>query len=167
MRTVYVTYRRQEYRCTTCEHEAGALTEGCMSCAPSWGWVVVNDATGKRPASKTYVKVAELADAKLKKDNAEAKHVLLGVKEILKTEDWWTQKAFARNRNGDNVDSSDPEAVCFCFVGAMARAGAPSTGATGIVFHEVTGKGALEFNDTHTYAELMAAIDKTLAEVSK
>ncbi len=34
----------------------------------------------------------------------------------------WTQRAWARNANGDQVDHSDPGAVSFCPSGAISRA---------------------------------------------
>lgn len=32
-----VTYRKRTFIITKCHHEAGAFTEGCMSCQPNWG----------------------------------------------------------------------------------------------------------------------------------
>ena len=35
----------------------------------------------------------------------------------------WTKGAYARNRNGDEIEHDRPGAVCWCLVGALKKAG--------------------------------------------
>jgi len=43
------------------------------------------------------------------------------VKELLSDESKWTRNAYARNRYGESVLPSDPEATCFCLSGAIDK----------------------------------------------
>jgi hypothetical protein len=43
------------------------------------------------------------------------------VSELLDTPDKWTQWWFARDKGGRAVEANDPEAVCYCLMGAVKR----------------------------------------------
>ena len=47
--------------------------------------------------------------------------ITLQTKELLKTPEQWTKKAFARDANNSTVLNIDPEATCFCAMGAMGK----------------------------------------------
>jgi hypothetical protein len=41
--------------------------------------------------------------------------------ELLSSRHRWTKRAFARLENGDETESTDPDAVCWCVGGAIER----------------------------------------------
>ena len=43
------------------------------------------------------------------------------MRELFSDDSKWTQGAFARNKQGVEVDVGNPDAVCFCFQGAMRK----------------------------------------------
>jgi hypothetical protein len=47
---------------------------------------------------------------------------IIVARDLIKTPNKWTQRAFARDANGDNVDPSDSRAFCFCILGALLKA---------------------------------------------
>lgn len=51
------------------------------------------------------------------------KRVLLRAADILAKRGAWTQGAFAKSTLGNNVDAKNPEAVCYCLLGAIMKAG--------------------------------------------
>lgn len=48
--------------------------------------------------------------------------VLTDARALIADEATWTKGVAARNRDGAPVTSTDPEAVCFCTIGAISRA---------------------------------------------
>ena len=48
--------------------------------------------------------------------------IVLQTKELLKTPEQWTKKAFARNAANAPALNIEPEATCFCAMGAMGKA---------------------------------------------
>ncbi len=43
------------------------------------------------------------------------------IKELLKSPKQWTKGQYARNKSGLAIQSTDPEAVCWCIMGAANR----------------------------------------------
>jgi hypothetical protein len=77
----------------------------------------------------------------------------------------WTQKAFARTKEGHAVNELEPKAVCFCTLGALFKANQGGSGQTCEdafrILHQVIPPGGIPmFNDNHTHAEVMAAFDR-------
>lgn len=50
------------------------------------------------------------------------KSILQSARELIADPAHWTQSAFARDVNGNDCVSNDPEAVCFCALGALNKA---------------------------------------------
>lgn len=51
-----------------------------------------------------------------------ASNILRNARQVIATENQWTQGRYARTRAGSPVTHQDPDAVCFCAVGALRRA---------------------------------------------
>jgi hypothetical protein len=94
----------------------------------------------------------------------------------------WAQEDFARNRNGDPVESSDDTAVCFCAYGALNRVTKTHDGMTitltgnrprdiaiATLVREARGEypGDLaDFNDSASHSEVLALFDRAIARAS-
>ena len=109
--------------------------------------------------------------------------VLIAGRELISDPSRWTQGYFARDSAGEGMLSSDPAAVCWCSVGALAKV-AP-TEWDGLYFDEPIDAlgyralvkalprrkrhlGAASFNDTHTHSEVLALWDRAIeAEKAK
>lgn len=87
---------------------------------------------------------------------------LRAVRELIGVPERWTRGAFARAKDGDEVEPDDNEATCFCLLGAFCvvtvtdkryLAGIQSLGI----------KDAAEFNDNVTHPEVLALLDKAIA----
>jgi hypothetical protein len=81
----------------------------------------------------------------------------------------WTQDFIARDKIGRPVNVTDPDAVCFCSLGALARAEPdPEARAKAKIYlhdavdHLTGGWGIATFNDREgrTHEEVMAMWDK-------
>lgn len=51
-----------------------------------------------------------------------AKEILVKAKELITDPACWTQKEFARRADGTGTMAEDPEAVCWCSLGAIRKA---------------------------------------------
>jgi hypothetical protein len=77
----------------------------------------------------------------------------------------WTRDAEARNYYGDRVDRYDPDAVCWCLLGAL---GSVSPFEVEIrwsaedVLERVIDDNVPDFNDSHTHAEVLDALDEAI-----
>ncbi len=71
--------------------------------------------------------------------------------ELLSDETKWTKNAIARNHAGESIDSLNPDAVCYCALGAIERtydiANKPVTKLRQIVCHQMGFKSISEWND--------------------
>lgn len=81
----------------------------------------------------------------------------------------WTQKTQARDRHGRNVDFLNDDAVCWCTLGAIAKADFDLWGKQSDadkVLRRLVPRGLVgQFNDTHTHAEVIALFDAAIAEL--
>ncbi|MDP9590618.1 UNVERIFIED_ORG: hypothetical protein J2W19_003182 [Shinella zoogloeoides] len=86
---------------------------------------------------------------------------LQNARELISDQKRWTQKAFARDASGNVVDSDDKAAVCFCAAGAITKAANNLHVAVRArhAFREVARQSVLDFNDSHTHAEVLAVFD--------
>lgn len=102
--------------------------------------------------------------------------VLRQVRELISVPAKWIQGEYARDGGTGWVDPKDPEAACFCVVGALSRV-------TGLPILDVEGQGkrtphpafvALKescgmtpsfFNDHSSHAQVVDWIDRTIAEI--
>lgn len=84
------------------------------------------------------------------------------IKELFSDESKWTTLVPARNVNGEIVNGCDPEATCWCIVGAAYKC-YPDFNTRQLVIgkiEEQTGDGIGDWNDTHTFAEVKALMEK-------
>lgn len=97
-----------------------------------------------------------------------AKEVLVQAKELISTEEKWTQGAYGRQADGTLISFTDPRACRFCTMGALFRASAEDMdgfdGANRALSQAIGTRsiGIVAFNDSHTHAEVMAMFDKAI-----
>lgn len=97
--------------------------------------------------------------------------VLIDARKLIEKPENWCQGWVARAADGSMRTSDSDDAVSFCMVGAITRAGGGDDFATTdkyrrLMLGESVSFG--DFNDTHTHAEVLAAFDRTIeAERSK
>ena len=85
------------------------------------------------------------------------------IKKLLGCRERWTRGENARNRFGDSVDPRGPEAVCWCLNGAAAKCGdhrRDSAVLRAAVMELGTGRSYPDYNDTHTYYDVMSLLDR-------
>lgn len=91
--------------------------------------------------------------------------ILIKAKGLIDTPEKWTQGEFARSEKGLSVQPTSPRATCFCSVGAIRKIGSRGCGGVHISYDllsGVMGGSVINFNDTHTHAEVMAAWDEAI-----
>lgn len=113
--------------------------------------------------------------------------VLKDAKALIADESHWTQGTSARDKDGWPLsDNASPAAVCWCSIGALARVADTGPAAPFHLYPTAryylnaaaakaaapgshSGKSIVNFNDTHTHAEVMEVWNKAiqLAEVKK
>lgn len=81
------------------------------------------------------------------------------------TPDRWTQSAAARDSGGRGVEATDPSAVCWCLIATLqlSRWLEHENALTAVTIE--TGGYLAQFNDTHTHAEVLAALDRAIARL--
>ena len=82
----------------------------------------------------------------------------------------WTQGEYARDVNGSGIMPEDEDAFCFCSFGAIGKIyGLNEDAAPFFHLANVCAKKfaqpVIDFNDTHTHAEVMALFDAAIAEL--
>ena len=102
---------------------------------------------------------------------------LEAVKALLSSPDKWTQHVYAKMADHKEVDVHSPDADCFCLHGALLRV-APETErrhqairqiaillgfATSTILTDMV--KIHNFNDAHTYEEVIGLVDRTIAAV--
>lgn len=92
---------------------------------------------------------------------------LEATKAILANSGRWTREAMARNRRGDEVKPEDPEARCFCMVGALRRAAKTNTDfELGIraLRKACKGQSIFTFNGSHGHRAVLKALNRAITE---
>lgn len=90
------------------------------------------------------------------------------VRERIEKAEAWTQHAPARNAEGAWCTTDSPEAVCWCTIGAFwlmsyrQKTESEYLYAAFIYLEEQMGNDVAKFNDNHTHAEVLAAIDRAI-----
>lgn len=84
------------------------------------------------------------------------------IRELLSSKDKWCQRAFAKDSHGNPVEVACKTAISFCLGGAAIKC--YPVYEERIVAHEAITRelngSFMNFNDTHTYEEVKALIDK-------
>lgn len=98
--------------------------------------------------------------------------ILKDARALIADEKSWTRGAYAFDERGKKQVCPNQHSVCFCSVGALARAARVSPG--DIERSEVVGAilsvgnfeevgHLVEFNDSHSHAEVLALFDRAIA----
>jgi hypothetical protein len=95
--------------------------------------------------------------------------ILKAAKAKIATPDAWTQGELARDSAGEWCGYYDPDAKCFCSLGALLISARSPALTEAIKYLEkvIPAYTVLEFNDTHTHAEVMAKWDEAIALAEK
>jgi Asp-tRNA(Asn)/Glu-tRNA(Gln) amidotransferase A subunit family amidase len=98
--------------------------------------------------------------------------ILIEARRLIESPDNWTIQEFARDRNGHIAPVASEAAVCFCALGAIARAAKIEAGAAcrspaaeALLSAIGTSKrvGAVsDFNDTRSHPEVLALFDRAI-----
>lgn len=76
------------------------------------------------------------------------KQILLEAAELIEQPGKWTQGAFARDHGGDGTAFCDPDAVCWCAEGAIAKvAGGCGTASSALAALGIVTGGIYSYND--------------------
>lgn len=100
--------------------------------------------------------------------NMTPKQILIEARELISDPKRWAQGAPARNARGISVSVVDEKAQSFCSFGAIYRSANMEDWtetlykAHGFLQDEMCGK-ILDYNDTHTHEEVLAAFDRAIA----
>lgn len=97
--------------------------------------------------------------------------ILKDARALIADEKNWTQDSFARDSGGLPIDPTNDDAVCFCAIGALARAvGSNPDGelpAENFLVSEMLEWDARDsipdFNDNHTHADILSLFDRAIA----
>lgn len=100
-------------------------------------------------------------------DTLDTLDTLLAVRELLDNPDNWTTKYFARNRQGNAINPLADEARCWCLLGAWQKVrqevSINQTSAAGIALFPVLQASTSWFNDNHSHAYVMRALDRAIS----
>jgi hypothetical protein len=100
--------------------------------------------------------------------------VLKAARERISDPARWTQGDYARLLNDEGCGGTHPEAVKWCAYGALSVAGRPHIGPINAASDAIESLLAddgycpdlVDFNDTHTHAEVLALFDAAIAAES-
>lgn len=88
------------------------------------------------------------------------KEDLIKVKRIINSPEKWTRYAYARDCYGADVIATSPHAVCFCLLGAFSKAGLNYEDHI-FEFQQLVFVSSLsDFNDNHSYEEVIELLNK-------
>lgn len=96
------------------------------------------------------------------------REILVAAREKISAPERWTQFVGARTDDGYATYWGDPEAVCWCALGAVSaiddrqRNVAVQSGAIKAL-QQSAGSALTEYNDTHTHADVLALFDCAIA----
>lgn len=96
---------------------------------------------------------------------------LKAAKAIIASPSKWLQGAYAKDANGFACRGDNPQATCFCSLGALQAVNncysdAPSQPAISVL-KQFMGGDVPEFNDSATHEQVMEAFDKAIAAAEK
>lgn len=103
------------------------------------------------------------------------KQALIEARKLIEDQEYWTQGAYAKTNLGIEVSATDPEAYCFCLVGALYKVSGIDSennpfdrGLLGygklVEALKLIGRGNIAiFNDVHTHREVLELLDQAIA----
>jgi hypothetical protein len=93
------------------------------------------------------------------------KEILIKARDLISDPKRWTKSTYARRQDGSPCSALNAEAVCFCAVGAIARATDGHFEPTVALVKQLKmlcGGDVIDFNDSHSHAEVLALFDKAI-----
>ena len=88
--------------------------------------------------------------------------ILIAARELISVPDQWTQRIYARDKDGKSNWIHSSESVCFCSSGAIRRVSRFDYASSMTFLVEEMGGEVTDYNDTHTHAEVIAAFDRAI-----
>ena len=84
------------------------------------------------------------------------------VEDLLCDKSKWTRGSFAKDISGENVTNNDPNAVCWCVFGAILKVYSNEVDLENAILKlsDTVGGGIVNFNDTHSYEEVITDVRK-------
>lgn len=126
-----------------------------------------------RNTSPTLTAWADRLEAIAKQQGGEAvakpSEIIGKARELISDPKRWTTEVYARDSSGESLmDSSSPDAVCWCSLGAIRKvtgqdATAGSLISVRFLSQAVKRKLPAKYNDSHTHAEVLEMFDKAKA----
>ena len=96
--------------------------------------------------------------------------ILEKARELISDESRWTQGSYAKDEKGEGTLPWREEAVCFCALGAIKKAGNFHDDCSepaiflGRVLRDDMGLHSVdEYNDSHSHADVLALFDRAIA----
>lgn len=96
--------------------------------------------------------------------------ILEKARELISVESRWTQGSYAKDGNGEGTFPWGEDAVCFCALGAIKKAGDFRNDCSepalflGRVLRDRTGFVSIdEYNDSHSHADILSLFDHAIA----
>lgn len=94
------------------------------------------------------------------------------IRELISVPERWTQAAYARDKDGsDHISEYSELAVCWCLDGAWSKVSAKQSKdyrqKLRRFLNRLTHPGMVWFNDSHTHAEVIAKLDKGIAQLQQ
>lgn len=100
--------------------------------------------------------------------------ILKAARDLIAKPENWTQGAYAKRSDGRETLPSDPDAVCFCSVGAIFKAGSSEFGFSEIMPKEIRdafGVGRenhlVRLNDGSTHSEVLDLFSKAISSAEE
>jgi hypothetical protein len=95
--------------------------------------------------------------------------ILTNAQELISDKKRWTQGAYARDANGGKVGALNPNAVCWCWTGAVIKCGGGQTfgaGLSGELLDLLKGEtaGPVHTNDDKGHTAAMALFERLRAK---
>lgn len=101
---------------------------------------------------------------------AELQSALRGVRDLITDPSRWTTRAGARDAEGYPTYWMDPDATCWCALGAIAKTIGDRSAIADAATHYLArfaSPNLVKFNDTHTHAEVLALFDRAIAALGE
>ena len=101
--------------------------------------------------------------------NDTALEILVMARELIAEPEHWQQGMFASNSTGFGTSASSPSAVKFCVVGAFSKVTGGFETDAGREAKDILRKflgwsSLIEYNDHHSHAEVLAALDGAIKQ---
>lgn len=98
---------------------------------------------------------------------------LIKAKSLIADPENWTQEDYARDSKGDGCFWNEPQATCFCSIGALYKVGGLEKRTYQLPYNVKQSCDLLKqqmegyvpaFNDSHTHEQVMQAWDRAIAQ---